>query len=79
MSACIFRPAGRPAELIAVSYEDGITSLDPATGKRYWDVVARIVELEVSEHCPAALSRRVCRQAPPLARLLKAMAPGPPG
>ena len=35
---CIFQPAGRPAELIAVSYEDGITSLDPATGKRNWDV-----------------------------------------
>lgn len=34
---CIFQPPGRPAELIAVSYEDGITSLDPATGKRNWD------------------------------------------
>src|SRR5262249_14322535 len=27
---CIFQPRGRAAELIAVSYEDGITSLDPA-------------------------------------------------
>jgi len=33
---CIYQPAGRAAELIAVSYEDGITSLDPATGKRNW-------------------------------------------
>lgn len=35
---CIFQPPGQPAELIAVSYEDGITSLDPATGKRNWEV-----------------------------------------
>lgn len=35
---CIFHMPGKPAELIAVSYEDGITSLDPATGKRNWDV-----------------------------------------
>lgn len=34
---CIFQSPGKPAELIAVSYEDGITSLDPATGKRNWD------------------------------------------
>lgn len=32
----LFQPIGRPAELIAVSYEDGITSLEPATGKRNW-------------------------------------------
>jgi outer membrane protein assembly factor BamB len=37
---CIFQTAGKPAELIAVSYEDGITSLDPATGKRNWDADA---------------------------------------
>ncbi len=37
---CIFQPPGRPAELIAVSYEDGITSLDPATGRRNWDLDA---------------------------------------
>jgi outer membrane protein assembly factor BamB len=37
---CVFRPPGRPAELIAVSYEDGITSLDPATGKPNWEVNA---------------------------------------
>ena len=34
---CIFEPPGRAAELIAVSYEDGITSLDPATGKHNWN------------------------------------------
>jgi outer membrane protein assembly factor BamB len=34
---CVFEPKGRPAELIAVSYEDGITSLDPATGKLNWE------------------------------------------
>ncbi len=33
---CIFQPAGKPAELIAVSYEDGVSSLDPATGKLNW-------------------------------------------
>jgi outer membrane protein assembly factor BamB len=33
---CIFQPPGRAAELIAVSYEDGITSLDPRTGKLNW-------------------------------------------
>ncbi len=32
----LFQPVGRPAELIAVSYEDGVTSLEPATGKRNW-------------------------------------------
>src|SRR5207248_8214361 len=37
---CIFQPAGRAAELIAVSYEDGITSLDPKTGKEIWVVEA---------------------------------------
>jgi outer membrane protein assembly factor BamB len=37
---CIFQPSGRPAELIAVSYEDGVTSLDPATGRRNWAVDA---------------------------------------
>jgi len=35
---CIFQPPCRPAELIAVSYEDGITSLDPVSGRRNWDV-----------------------------------------
>jgi outer membrane protein assembly factor BamB len=37
---CLLRPPGRAAELIAVSYEDGITSLDPATGRRNWEVDA---------------------------------------
>ena len=35
---CVYQRGDRPAELIAVSYEDGITSLDPATGRRNWDV-----------------------------------------
>jgi outer membrane protein assembly factor BamB len=35
---CLYRTPGRPAELITVSYEDGIVSLDPATGRRHWDV-----------------------------------------
>jgi outer membrane protein assembly factor BamB len=37
---CIFQSRGRAAELIAVSYEDGITSLDPAPGRRNWEVDA---------------------------------------
>jgi outer membrane protein assembly factor BamB len=35
---CIFQPKGHAAELIAVSYEDGITSHDPATGKVNWSM-----------------------------------------
>lgn len=34
---CLFERTGRPVELIAVSYEDGIAGLDPATGARRWD------------------------------------------
>jgi hypothetical protein len=34
---CIFQPKGRPAELIAVSYEDGIAGIVPATGKVKWE------------------------------------------
>jgi outer membrane protein assembly factor BamB len=37
---CVYQPPGRPAELIAVSYEDGITSLDPATGRHNWETDA---------------------------------------
>ncbi|MBI1831129.1 MAG: PQQ-binding-like beta-propeller repeat protein [Planctomycetes bacterium] len=37
---CIFQAPGRAAELIAVSYEDGITSLDPTSGKPNWAVDA---------------------------------------
>ena len=37
---CIFQRKGRAAELIAVNYEDGITSLDPVTGKENWSVGA---------------------------------------
>ncbi len=33
---CVFQAPGRPAELIAVSYEDGVTSLELATGRRTW-------------------------------------------
>jgi outer membrane protein assembly factor BamB len=35
---CILQPLNKPAELIAVSYEDGITSLDPTTGRLNWDL-----------------------------------------
>jgi outer membrane protein assembly factor BamB len=34
---CVYRPKGRPAELIFVSYEHGITALDPATGRIKWE------------------------------------------
>jgi outer membrane protein assembly factor BamB len=37
---CILKAAGRSAELIAVSYEDGITGLDPATGRVLWGLDA---------------------------------------
>jgi outer membrane protein assembly factor BamB len=33
----IFQPQKGQAEVIAVSYEDGITSLEPATGKSNWN------------------------------------------
>jgi outer membrane protein assembly factor BamB len=35
---CVYRPEGRPAELIFTSYEHGITSLDPKTGRKNWEV-----------------------------------------
>ncbi|MCS7045344.1 MAG: PQQ-like beta-propeller repeat protein [Gemmataceae bacterium] len=35
---CLHRPPGRPAELIAVSYEHGITALDPKTGALLWSL-----------------------------------------
>jgi outer membrane protein assembly factor BamB len=34
---CVFHPKGRPAELIFVSYEHGISAHDPATGKVNWE------------------------------------------
>jgi len=34
---CVFQPCGRPAELIFVSWEHGITALDPATGRTRWE------------------------------------------
>jgi outer membrane protein assembly factor BamB len=37
---CVLQPPGRAAELVAVSYEDGITGLDPATGRLLWEVDA---------------------------------------
>jgi outer membrane protein assembly factor BamB len=40
---CVWRPPGRPAELIVTSWDDGITALDPKTGKVAWalDVFSR--------------------------------------
>jgi outer membrane protein assembly factor BamB len=35
---CVFQPNGKPAELIFTSYEQGITSVDPKTGKVNWEV-----------------------------------------
>lgn len=35
---CIFTPAGRPAEVIFASYEHGITSLNPKTGAKNWEL-----------------------------------------
>jgi outer membrane protein assembly factor BamB len=35
---CVFRPTDRPAELIFTSYEHGITSVDPRTGKVNWEL-----------------------------------------
>jgi outer membrane protein assembly factor BamB len=35
---CIYRPPGRPAEVIVTSYEHGITSIDPKTGRVSWEV-----------------------------------------
>jgi outer membrane protein assembly factor BamB len=34
---CVYQPAGRPAELICASYEHGVCSLDPATGRTIWE------------------------------------------
>jgi outer membrane protein assembly factor BamB len=35
---CVYRPAGRTAELIFTNYEHGVTSLDPRTGKLNWEL-----------------------------------------
>ncbi len=35
---CVLLPAGQPAQLIFTNYEHGITSLDPQTGKKNWEV-----------------------------------------
>jgi outer membrane protein assembly factor BamB len=35
---CVFEPKGKPAELIFTSYEHGVTSLDPKTGKQNWEL-----------------------------------------
>jgi outer membrane protein assembly factor BamB len=35
---CVFRPKGRPAELVLSSWEHGITGLDPKTGKPAWEM-----------------------------------------
>ncbi len=34
---CVFQPKGRPAELIFTSWDHGITSIDPKTGKVNWE------------------------------------------
>jgi outer membrane protein assembly factor BamB len=40
---CVWRPSGRPAELIVSSWDDGISALDPKSGKVTWslDVFSR--------------------------------------
>src|SRR5262249_45314758 len=35
---CVYRPEGRPAELIFTNYEHGVTSIDPKTGKVFWEL-----------------------------------------
>lgn len=35
---CIYQPKGGPAELIVTSYEHGVSSIDPATGKVNWEL-----------------------------------------
>jgi outer membrane protein assembly factor BamB len=37
---CVYRPAGRPAELIFTNYEHGVTGVDPKTGKVNWELDA---------------------------------------
>jgi outer membrane protein assembly factor BamB len=34
---CVFQPQGRPAELIFTSYEHGLSSIDPKTGRLNWE------------------------------------------
>jgi outer membrane protein assembly factor BamB len=34
---CLFAPSGGPTQLICVSYEHGISALDPGTGKTLWE------------------------------------------
>jgi outer membrane protein assembly factor BamB len=35
---CVYQPKGRLAELIFTSYEHGVTSIDPKTGKLSWEL-----------------------------------------
>ncbi len=35
---CVYRPEGRPAELIFTNYEHGVTSVDPKTGRVNWEL-----------------------------------------
>ncbi len=35
---CVYRPRGGPAEVIVTSYEHGITSIDPKTGRVNWEL-----------------------------------------
>ncbi|HMF18715.1 MAG TPA: PQQ-binding-like beta-propeller repeat protein [Gemmataceae bacterium] len=34
---CVFKPNGKPAEVIFCCYEHGLTAIDPATGKITWE------------------------------------------
>jgi outer membrane protein assembly factor BamB len=35
---CVFRPEGRPAEVVVTSYEHGFTAIDPKTGRTSWEL-----------------------------------------
>jgi outer membrane protein assembly factor BamB len=38
ITPCVYQPRGKPAELIFSNYEHGITSLNPKTGERNWEL-----------------------------------------
>ncbi len=35
---CVYQPPGQPAQLIFTSYEHGVSSVDPQTGKVHWEL-----------------------------------------
>jgi outer membrane protein assembly factor BamB len=35
---CVYQPKGRPAELIFSNYEHGLTSIDPKSGQKNWEI-----------------------------------------